>query len=207
MNVLIVAATELEINPFMKANKKADILITGIGVPATVFHLTKKLIEKKYDLVIQAGIGGTFTDSLNLGEVVLIKKDTFADLGIYEKGNFKTLFEENFIKKNDFPYQDGWLVNHTIGLDKNTLPWVNAVTVNTITDNPIQIKNIQQQFSAQVESMEGAAFHYVCIEQKTIFLQMRSISNIVGERDKTKWKIENSIENLNIELFKFIKSL
>ena len=206
MNVLIVAATEMEIAPFLKENNKTDILITGVGIPATVFHLTKKLIEKKYDFVIQAGIGGTFTDSLNLGEVVLIKKDTFADLGINEKGNFKTLFETRFLDDNDFPYTEGWLVNNSL-LKKNNLPIVNAITINKITDDHLQIKNIQQKFSAQIESMEGAAFHYVCLQQKINFLQIRSISNVVGERDKTKWQMKTAVENLNKELLKIIQNL
>jgi len=206
MNVLIVAATEMEIAPFLKENNKTDILITGVGIPATVFHLTKKLIEKKYDFVIQAGIGGTFTDSLNLGEVVLIKKDTFADLGINEKGNFKTLFEIRFLDDNDFPYTEGWLVNNSL-LKKNNLPIVNAITINKITDDHLQIKNIQQKFSAQIESMEGAAFHYVCLQQKINFLQIRSISNVVGERDKTKWQMKTAVENLNKELLKIIQNL
>lgn len=206
MNVLIVAATEMEIAPFLKENNKTDILITGVGIPATVFHLTKKLIEKKYDFVIQGGIGGTFTDSINLGEVVLIKKDTFADLGINEKGNFKTLFESRFLDDNDFPYSDGWLINNSL-LKKNNLPIVNAITINKITDDDLQIKNIQQKFSAQIESMEGAAFHYVCLQQKINFLQIRSISNVVGERDKTKWQLKSAVENLNKELLKIIKTL
>ena len=58
--LLVVAATEFEIEPFLKENNNADVLITGVGIPSTVFHLTKKLSEKKYDLVIQAGIAGTF---------------------------------------------------------------------------------------------------------------------------------------------------
>lgn len=206
MNVLIVAATEMEIAPFLKENNKTDFLITGVGIPATVFHLTKKIIEKKYDFVIQAGIGGTFTDSLNQGEVVLIKKDTFADLGINEKGNFKTLFETRFLGDNDFPYTDGWLVNNFL-LKKNNLTIVNAITINKITDDHLHIKNIQQKFSAQIESMEGAAFHYVCLQQKINFLQIRSISNVVGERDKTKWQLKTAIENLNKELLKIIQNL
>ena len=39
------------------------------------------------------------------------------------------------------------------------------------------------------------------------FLQMRSISNKVGERDKNKWKIKEAVENLNIELIKLIQTL
>ncbi|MGH2563712.1 MAG: futalosine hydrolase, partial [Ginsengibacter sp.] len=70
MNVLVVSATELEIESFLPEKNTADVLITGVGIPATIFHLTKKLSKKKYDLVIQAGIAGSFTDILKKGSVV-----------------------------------------------------------------------------------------------------------------------------------------
>jgi futalosine hydrolase len=89
MNVLVVSATEFEIESFIKENSTADILITGIGIPATIFHLTKKLSQKDYDLVIQAGIAGTFSANLKKELSLLVDKDAFGDLGIYE-GKFKT---------------------------------------------------------------------------------------------------------------------
>jgi futalosine hydrolase len=55
--------------------------------------------------------------------------------------------------------------------------------------------------------MEGAAFHYVCLLERINFLQLRAISNRVGERDKSKWKLKESIENLNKELLNIIENL
>jgi futalosine hydrolase len=207
MNLLIVAATEFEIAPFVKEKTNAEILITGVGIPATVFHLTQKLAGKKYDLIIQAGIAGTFNEQLDLAEVVFVKEDAFADLGIEENGNFNTLFETGFIKKNDFPYTDEWLVNPISLSDKNNLFVAKGITVNKIGDDHLQNKMIQEKFLPDVESMEGAAFHYVCLQQKIKFLQLRGISNQVGQRDKSKWKLKESVENLNKELLKIIKNL
>ena len=48
--------------------------------------------------------------------------------------------------------------------------------------------------------MEGAALHFIGLHQKISFIQLRSISNTVGERDKSKWKIKEAICNLNKEL-------
>lgn len=207
MNLLIVAATEFEIEPFLKEKNNIEILITGVGIPATVFHLTKKLSEKKYDFAIQAGIGGTFKEENALAEVVQVKEDTFADLGIEENGNFKTLFDMNFINKNDFPFTDGWLVNPHPFLQKNHLPVRKAITANKIGDDVFQNLMIKKNFSPDVESMEGAAFHYVCLQEKINFLQVRSISNRVGERDKSKWKLKEAVDNLNKKLLNIIENL
>jgi futalosine hydrolase len=210
MNVLVVSATEFEIEPLMHENNIVDILITGIGIPATIFHLTKKLsdsyrIQKNYDLVIQAGIAGTFSTSLKKGTVLLVNKDAFADLGINEKGDFKTLFDTGFMNENEFPFTKGWLENLNEYHTHSSLSLAKGITVNKITDDVIQIKKLSEKFNPDIESMEGAALHYVCLQQKINFLQLRSISNTVGERDKQKWGIKEAIVNLNVELKKLIQ--
>ena len=207
MNVLIVAATKFEIKPFLEEKKSMDILVTGVGIAPVVFYLTKKVLENKYDFIIQAGIAGSFAGCFNLGQTVMVKEDTFGDLGIEEDGKFQTLFETGFMDKNEFPYTNGWLINNHILFEKNILPVAKGITVNKVTENDLQNKINKEKFSAGVESMEGAAFHYVCLQQKINFLQLRCISNRVGERDKSKWKIKEAIENLNKELIKIIDNL
>jgi len=44
----------------------------------------------------------------------------------------------------------------------------------------------------------------VALQEKIPFLQMRSLSNFVGERDKSKWVMQIAIANLNIELQRII---
>ncbi len=207
MKVLIVAATEFEIKPLIEAQKTVEILKTGIGSSATIYHLTKKLLTSHYDLVIQAGIAGMFAGKFTLGAVVAVKEDAFADVGIEEKDELRTLFEYGFLDKNEFPFSDGKLVNPSVILEKTPLPAATAITVNMVSDNFIHNENFRQKYYADIESMEGAAFHYVCLQQKIDFLQIRSISNVVGERDKSRWAIDSSIRNLNIELIKIIDNL
>lgn len=207
MKVLIVAATEFEIKPLIETQKKAEILITGIGSSATIYHLTKRLLTHHYDLVILAGIAGMFRGRFTLGAVVAVKEDAFADLGIEEKDELRTLFEYGFLDKNEFPFSDGKLVNPSVILEKIPLPAATAITVNMVSDNFVHNENFRQKYHADIESMEGAAFHYVCLQQKISFLQVRSISNVVGERDKSRWAVDSAIRNLNNELIKIIDNL
>ena len=55
--------------------------------------------------------------------------------------------------------------------------------------------------------MEGAAFFYVCLVKNIKFIQIRSVSNFVEERNKKAWKIPLAIENLNKELKNIINNL
>ena len=55
--------------------------------------------------------------------------------------------------------------------------------------------------------MEGAALHFVCLQQKISFIQIRSVSNYVGERNKSSWKMEEAINQLNKTLITFLQQL
>jgi futalosine hydrolase len=202
MKILVVAATEMEIAPFVAQNTIADILITGVGVPACMYALTKRLLQNKYDFVIQAGIAGTFKNQYPLGQTFAVKSDLFADLGIQEKDQFFTLFEKGFANENAFPNTNGRMENTNENYFSSKP--VNAITINTVSDSLAQSELYKKKYDADIESMEGAAFHYVCILEKIPFLQIRSISNFVGERVKTNWKMKEAIDSLNENLIRII---
>jgi futalosine hydrolase len=207
MKILVVAATTFEIAPFIDANDNVDILITGVGLPFALYALQKKLSITNVDMVIQAGIAGAFTNEFNLGETVLVKQDTFGDIGFEESENFTSVFESSFFNKNEFPFTNGWLNNDDAYLKKSSLELVKAVSINKISDNELQKKQLIQSFDAEIETMEGAALHYVCLQENIPFLQVRSISNYVGERNKSNWKMQEAITNLNTELQHLINDL
>ena len=73
MRVLVVSATKNEVSL-----DGVDHLVTGIGMVATAIELSKKLSQNKYDLVINAGIAGSFNRSLKIGQIVEVVKDTFS---------------------------------------------------------------------------------------------------------------------------------
>ncbi len=205
MKILVVAATEMEIAPFMARNAIADVLITGVGVPACMYALTKRLFQNKYDFVLQAGIAGTFKDQYSLGQTFAVKTDLFADLGIQEKEQFFTLFEKGFANENILPNTNGRMENTS--QNYFSLKPVNAITINTVSDSIVQTELYKNKYVADIESMEGSALHYVCIQENIPFLQIRSISNFVGERAKTNWKMKEAIDSLNEHLIRIVQKL
>jgi futalosine hydrolase len=214
MKILLTAATTFEIEPTLQLleqngltlkNNTIDVLITGIGPVNATYLLTTAIINNKPDLVIQAGIAGSFNvKDLPAGKTVMVKYDTLGDLGMEEKGDFTTVFDAGFAGKNHPPFTDGWLINPHPILNKTALMVVKSVTINKVSDSAVQKEQLIKIFSPQTETMEGAALHYVCLQQDVPFLQIRSISNEVGERDKTKWKMKEAVEGLNKELQKIL---
>lgn len=209
-SILIAAATAKEIGPFIELTRAGtftniDILVTGIGLTASTYHLTQQLALKKYGLVIQAGVAGSFNLNTGLGQVVAIKQDTIADQSVVELQKLRTLFDLELVPQDQHPYKKGWLINpHKEILKKTRLKTVKGISVNQISTSKQMIKFYKDVFDPVTESMEGAALHYVCLMENVPFLQIRSISNYIGERNKKKWNMMDSIVNLNDVLAKII---
>ena len=211
-NILVVAATAKEINPFIELTRtgdinNADILISGIGLTASTYHLAKQFSLKKYDLVIQAGVAGCFDLRIPLGAVLAVKQDAIADQSVVELERLKTLFDLNLVPQDQYPYKKGWLINtNKEVLKKTKLKTVKGISVNQISTSKQMIKFYRDVFDPVTESMEGAALHYVCLMENVPFVQIRSISNYIGERNKKKWDMMDSIANLNDTLIKTINN-
>lgn len=215
MHILLCAATEVEVAPtkqfFHKHPLKdhtLDFLITGVGLLPAAYSLTKYLSSNKPHLVVQAGVGGSLDQSLGLGATFAILSDCIGDSGVDEGGSFKSLFDLTLTDANRSPWSDGKLVNPAfLLLAQTSLPLAEGITVNEISTNQKRILYYKEKWHAQIESLEGAALHYIALQEKTPFLQIRSVSNHIGERDKAKWKLQEAITNLNNELERILPTI
>ena len=191
MRVLVVSATKNEVTL-----EGIDHLVTGVGMVATAIELSKKLIENDYDLVINAGIAGSFNRSIEIGQVVEVVKDTFSEIGAQD-GN-------QFLSPNDIGLD---LDNVFHNESKTSFDKVSGITVNTIHGEDTSIVRVMYRLNPQVETMEGAAFFMTCQRFSVNCMQLRSISNYVEKRNKSRWDIPKAIKNLNIELNNILNSL
>lgn len=214
MNCLIAAATPIEIAPLLQELSKGiredmeiDMLITGIGLMASTYALQKQISIKRPDLIIQAGVGGCFNRKMPLGTVVAIGQDCVADQSVQELKKLKTLFDLQLVPADQFPFKKGWLVNPWKGFRGLGLPKVNAISVNEITTDPRRVQQYKKLFAPVIESMEGAGLHYVCLMEQIPFLQLRSVSNYIAERNKKNWKLSEAVTQLNKALLQVLQKL
>ncbi len=221
MNLLVVAATASEIAPLTKhlynsqvnnfsrsQRLVVDVLITGVGMTATAYSLTKQLQANMYDLVLQAGVGGSFDKNISLGSLLFITSDLYADLGAEDHDQYMDIFEIGLLGKNTEPYTEGRLLTPLLPVHgKIALPQASGLTVNTVSGSERTIAMRAAKYGCTVESMEGAALHYVCLMENVPFAQVRAISNYVTPRDKEQWRMKEAIINLNNWLVGFVESL
>ena len=199
--IIIVSATEMEVataRAQLKDSPNISFHITGVGMLPAAVSLTKLAIIHKPNLIIQVGIAGCFDTSLELGSVVLVQEEILGDTGVEENGEWKDLFQTKFIAPDEAPFSNSRLVNQYLSnYNQSQLPEVTALTVNEITTRTERIAQLKALYNPAIESMEGAALHYVGNDLNIPYLQIRGLSNYIGERDKSKWLIKEAVENAN----------
>ncbi|MBR5856496.1 MAG: futalosine hydrolase [Bacteroidales bacterium] len=230
--VLITAAEQEEITCAQQAYRayeyplkdvlEVEFMLTGIGTTSTCYRLTKKIIEaahdgKPYNLVINIGIAGSysFNDTpqekalFPMGSTAVIGKEYFGDLGFETLFGFQTLFQYDILDADLFPFKGGAL--HRVKLDgkieeylKNYREGV-GVTVQTVTGGAERRDELIRQFAPHIESMEGAAVYYVCLQEGIPFFELRTVSNEVGEKEREKWNTPMALESLRRAMIDFFK--
>jgi futalosine hydrolase len=223
VNLLLVFATEKESvitdsipglrregGRLFYSDNSLNILITGVGGIQTAWALQKWIsANPKPDLAINAGIAGSFTDSLSKGDVVMPVSDCFADLGIEIDGKFITLPEAGFADQDEEPFEKGLISCRNVYSEKirSVIHPVSAVTVNTASGSESSIMRIRKRFNPSIETMEGATFFYICSREKIPFLAVRAISNYVEPGKRGKWEIQLALDNLAGKMDEILKIL
>ncbi|WP_353129578.1 futalosine hydrolase [Parapedobacter pyrenivorans] len=193
MDILVVAATEAEILPFLglspQQRQGIDTLVTGVGMVATALAIGQRLASTRYDLLLNVGIAGSFDKSIALGEVVCVVQDTFSELGVEDGDQFVNsellgLAQCTFISDQ----------RHTMLL---SLRKCSGITVNTVHGNEDTINEVVNRLNPDTESMEGAAVFYAGHHFGIPVIQVRAISNYVERRNKANWQLPLAIDNLN----------
>lgn len=214
MRITIIAAMELELAPArtLLATEQLSArgielryLYTGVGILESTYAITKDVDRFRPDLALQAGIGGSFDRAYGLGSVMAVGEEVVGDVGVVEGHGFQNIFDMGFADPHGHPYRSGILINpHQRLLEMSGLPVVRGLTVNEISTDPVKMRMMTEKYHPVVESMEGAPFHYICIDQQIPFLQLRAVSNFTGERDRNNWDFKGSVKNLNDKLIELV---
>ncbi len=204
MEILLVAATAMEMQAALRGKDAPEghrvrTLVTGPGILATAHALTRELEQNKPDLALQLGIAGSFNEAYPMGSLVEVSSEEMSDFGAEDGENFISAFEIPLLGGNTFPYTWRKLLNPGSLSDygSRTLPRARGITVNTAHGGETSIKEVVERHEPDVESMEGGAFFYVCLMAGIPFLQVRSVSNRVERRDRSRWNLPLALEKLN----------
>jgi futalosine hydrolase len=210
MQIAIVSATDFEQNLFdlnaLQKQHSIKFYTHGIGLMLSTFHLSE-IVKSKPDLIIQCGLAGTYQNHLKIGETVIVENEILGDTGAQDHMDQLDLFDMQFMNANEFPFSNSMLKNEYVTHLNTSLKKVTGLTVNLSSGNASTIELRKKKYNADIETMEGAVLHYVCLQKEIPFIQFRAISNLVEPRNKDNWKIKEAIESYTLAITEFIHQI
>jgi futalosine hydrolase len=199
--ILVMTAVAAERDAFLRGTRgsdKFDVRIAGVGAPIAAANTATALALEDYSLVISAGIGGGFVGVAELGSIIVASEIVAADLGAETAEGFCSVDELGFGTSR--VQVDTNLVTritdalHHAGLLVHTGP---ILTVSTVTGTSESADDLEKRVpGATAEAMEGYGVAVAAQIHNIPILEIRTISNAVGPRDRAAWRMKEAFEAL-----------
>jgi futalosine hydrolase len=198
-----------------KSGQEIVFCISGIGKTNAAHAATLLVKDHSPSLVVNFGIGGAYPSSrLHIGDIAVATREVYADEGVWLKDGFhslelmgiplarnrgKTLF-------NEFPLDKrlAWKALKSAELIADVASGTFA-TVSTCTGTKKRGVEISKRLNAICENMEGAAVAHICSLYGPRFVEIRGVSNMVEDRDTSKWNIGLAAGNCQRAVIEFLK--
>ncbi len=160
-----------------------DVVAVGVGPVEAAAGAARALAQRPYDAVVNAGIGGGFRDRCTVGDAVVCSRDDYAELGLEDGTAFPLPGDAELLRHVESdpslmqPFLAG-LVPVIVG---------RGVTSATVTSTTARALVLAHRFRADVESMEGFAVLRAAQTVGVPAVEIRGVSNVVGERESSGW--------------------
>ncbi|MFD5897482.1 futalosine hydrolase [Streptomyces sp. NPDC060366] len=194
----------------LNAHPSADVLAAGVGPAAAAAgtatalavasasapapaSATSSVSAVPYDLVVSTGIGGGFQPLAPLGSLVVADAIVAADLGAETPGGFLPVDELGFGRTVHLP-PPGRAARIAHLLDAVHAP---VLTVSTVTGSAARADELTSRHPrAAAEAMEGFGVAEAAAAYSLPVIEIRAISNAVGPRDRSAWRIGPALDAL-----------
>ncbi len=185
--ILLVCAVTQEIE-WLGPRAGVETLVAGIGPVDAAARVARALIAQKYDMVVNAGIAGAFEGVAHVGDGVVVGEELFE---IQQENGAPLVLPPGNLLADRVP-SDTQLIEAITALG---FPLVRGITVSQVTATEATAAHLRGR-GAEIESMEGFAVLRAAQLAGIPAIEVRGISNIVGERSKSEWNFDAGIMGL-----------
>ncbi|MBB6674940.1 futalosine hydrolase [Cohnella nanjingensis] len=200
--VLIMTAVEAEREAVLRGlggDARFDARLAGVGPAGAAARTAAALAAEDYALVVSAGIGGGFSGVAPVGTVAIADRVVAADLGAETgEGGFASVDELGF--GSSVLEADERLASalaDALRAAGRAAALGPVLTVTTATGSQGTADALARRTPGAVaEAMEGYGVAVAASERQTPFLEIRGISNAIGPRDRSAWRIGDALEAL-----------
>lgn len=200
-DILVIVATELEAQKLPKL-PGMRLRVSGIGAVNAALETQLGILEQRPDLVLSVGIGGAYPNGgAKIGDAVVSSEMIYAALGAMDGNTFLNLKELGFeLVGNIFNTIPGALQAQVFAQLTNA-KFGAILTLETVTGSDARALELEALFSnAIAEGMEGAGVAHAALKQGIPSFEVRGISNFVGARDRSNWRIGAALGALHQSL-------
>jgi futalosine hydrolase len=200
--ILIMTSVAAEKDAILRGlgdNSSFDVVLAGVGPIAAGIQTTKAMLEKDYDLVINMGIAGGFRGRADVGSIVIAEEIVSADLGAESPERFITLDELGFGASTRIKAENERvellvkaMSSNGLAVQQGTILTLSTVTGTETTTNEL----LRREPNAVAEAMEGYGVAMAAKEFGKPVLEIRSISNPIGPRDRSAWRMKEALDTL-----------
>jgi len=199
--VLVVTSVEAERDAVwrgLQEDNRFEVIIGGVGPMSAAARTARKLAEKQYDAVVCAGICGGFVQRAGIGSIVVASEIICADLGAETAAGFASVDELGFGTAH-IQVNTSWAVGLTEAVQQKGVTAICApiLTLSTVTGTAQTTEALIARVpDAAAEAMEGFGVATAAVDFGLPVMELRAVSNAIGPRDKSAWRIKEALEAL-----------
>jgi futalosine hydrolase len=199
--VLVATAVEAERDAVLRGLRgdgRFDVRAVGVGPAAAAAGTAAILAAGGYGLVVSAGIGGGFADRAAVGSLVVASEIVAADLGAETADGFASVDELGFGSAR-VPADAARASRAARALAEAGLAvaFGPVLTVSTATGTAATaLARAARVPGAAAEGMEGYGVAVAARNRGLPVLEIRAVSNAVGPRDRSAWRIGEALAAL-----------
>lgn len=174
---------------------RLDVVVSGIGPAAAASATATALTGARYDLVLSLGIAGAFPGRADVGSVVVATRIVTADLGTHSPDGWLGVAELGWAEEAvAVPAAEPLAARlRAAGLPVVAGP---VLTLSAMTGTDERAAELAGSFDPVAEAMEGAGVATAAGVHGVPVLEVRTVSNLVGHRDKSSWQIPRALDRL-----------
>jgi futalosine hydrolase len=185
--ILIVCAVAQELE-WLGPRAGVETLVTGIGPVDAAIRVSRALAAKRYDTVINAGVAGAFPGVAQVGDGVVVGEELYP---LEQESGAPLTLPPGSIIADRIPADQG-LVE---AISAFGFPLVRGITVSHVTASDETAARLRKR-GAEIESMEGFSVLRAAQLASVPAIEVRGISNYVGDRATSGWNLEAGLAGL-----------
>jgi len=164
----------------------------GVGPVAAATTTAMAMAAARYEFVASAGVAGGFRGRAAVGELAIAAEVTFADLGVRTDDGFLSPRDMGLAQESSVAVASGALIKRLLA-GSMTVAHGTILTLACMTGTETDAEQLTSRFPhAIAEAMEGFGVVDAAMRapnSPSYITEIRAISNVIGRRDRSTWKL------------------